>query len=253
MTELFAAPAAPAGRAQLTNMRLALQTLAAAQEAGPDSSTRFCVLYGHSGYGKSVAAAYVAARTNAAYVEAKSIWTQRSILEAIGTEIGLVRLERTGPRLLQQIIDQLNVEPMPLIIDEMDHLVKKQTVEILRDIHDGTTVPILMIGEEALPAKLKAWERFDNRIIAVTPAQPATAEDVRKLRDHYCTRVALADDLADAIATGSKGVTRRIVVNLRQVQSRALDAGRASADLGWWKTLGEAFLTGELPARRKAS
>lgn len=245
-------PTERTGPAQLTNMRLALSTLLAAQDAG-EGSPRLCLLFGHSGYGKSVGAAYVASMTEAAYIEAKSIWTQRSILEALADEIGIASKERTSPRLLTQIVEQLNTTPRPLIIDEMDHLVKKQMVEIIRDIHDATTIPIMMIGEEALPAKLKAWERFDNRIIAATAAQPATAEDAMKLRDHYCLRVGLADDLVTEIAERSKGVTRRIVVNLRAVQRVALDDGRDKVDLAWWKTQQLPFLTGDLPARRKAA
>lgn len=237
------------GPAQLTNMRLALSTMLAAKDAG-EGSPRLTLFYGHSGYGKSVSAAYVAVLTEAAYIEAKSIWTQRSILEAIATELGIASMERTTPRLLTQIVEQLNISPRPLIIDEMDHLVKKQMVEIIRDIHDATTIPIMMIGEEALPGKLKAWERFDNRIIAATPAQPASADDAYKLRDHYCLRAKLADDLVTEIAERTKGVTRRIVVNLRMVQRAALDEGLDKVDLAWWREQNRPLLTGDVPARR---
>ena len=138
---------------QLTNMRLGLTAMLECSEA-PAGSPRMGLLYGHSGYGKSVAAAHIAAYFDGAYVAAKSNWTQRSVLEAIATELGIARLERTGPRLLQQIIDQLVTDPRPLVIDEMDHLVTKKSVELIRDIHDATNIAILMIGEEALPAKL---------------------------------------------------------------------------------------------------
>lgn len=245
------AGAAPApersGYAPLTNMRLALAALTQAQDAG-EGSPRLCVLYGYSGFGKSVAGAYVASKFDAAYVECRSIETQRSFLEMVAAELGISRCERTAPRLLQQIVDQLGADPRPLIIDEMDHIVTKRFVDIIRDIHDATTVPILMIGEEALPAKLKAWERFDNRVLVATAAQPATADDARKLRDHYCLRVAIADDLVDLIAERCKGVTRRIVVNLRNVQTAALDEGLLTADREWWGN--RPMLTGELPARR---
>ncbi|MGE4321785.1 MAG: AAA family ATPase [Sphingobium sp.] len=137
----------PRGHAPLTNMGLALRTLLECEDAGADSP-RMGLFHGFSGYGKTVAAGFVSARTNAAYVQAQSVWSQRSLLEAIAEELGITRLEKTAPKILRQIIDQLNHEPRHLIIDEMDHLVHKRSVEIIRDIHDATQIAILMIGEE---------------------------------------------------------------------------------------------------------
>lgn len=249
-TELStAARPAIAPPAQLTNMRLAVRTMLDCQDAEP-GSPQLALLHGPSGYGKSVAAAHVAAMFRAAYIEAKSIWTQRTLLEAIAVELGIARLERTGPKLLAQIVNHLTNDPVPLIIDEMDHLVKKQSVEIIRDIHDAARIPILMIGEEELPAKLKEWDRFDNRILVATPAEPSSLQDALLLRDHYCNRAVVEDDLVEAIAIACKGVTRRIVVNLQAAQKRAVAAGLPSIDLSTWG--GEKFATGALPTRRAA-
>ncbi len=235
--------------AQLTNMRLGLSTMLDCQDA-EEGSPRMGLFYGPSGYGKSVAAATIAARLNGAYVVAKSIWTQRSLLEALATEIGIAQLARTGPRLLDQIVDQLLDEPQPLIIDEMDHLVTRRSVEIIRDIHDNARVPVLMIGEEALPAKLKAWERFDNRLLVATPAQPASLSDARLLRGHYCQKVEVADDLLEAILRVTGGITRRVVTNLQKVQAEAIAAGRARMDLAEWGD--RRFRTGAILPRKAA-
>lgn len=244
------AGATAGGHAQLTNMQLALETLIACDEAG-ENSPRLGLLYSPSGYGKTMASAFAAARTGAAYIEAKSIWTQRSILEAIAQELAITKLERSAPRILQQIIDTLNSDPRPLIIDEMDYLVKKQFVEIIRDIHDATRIAIMMVGEEALPAKLKEWERFHNRILIATPAQPSSLRDALLLRDYYCTDVSIGDDLVAQIADRCRGVTRRIVVNLVAVQRKALSDGQTTVDLDWWGD--RPLATGDLPIRRKAA
>ena len=251
MTEqrpLTVATSRPA-HAQLTNMGLALRTLLDCIEA-EDGEPRMGLFYGSSGYGKSVASAFAAGRTNAIYIEAKQVWTQRSILEAIAAELGIARLERTAARIFQQIADALVYTPRPLIIDEMDYLVTKRSVEIIRDIHDAARVPIMMIGEEALPSKLKAWERFDNRILVATPAQPSSLEDALLLRDHYCTRVRIADDLVEAILRRTRGVTRRIVTNLKGAQREAMIGGAASIDLDWWG--GRPIKTGDVELRRAA-
>ena len=222
------------GRAQLTNMSLAYQAVVDCSSAGP-SLPRLGVLYGPSGYGKSVAAAHVAGEFDAAYVEAKSIWTQRSLLTGLAGALGIAKLERTGPRILDQVINHLCQYPRPLIIDEMDYLVKKQMVDIIRDIHDATPIGILMIGEEALPAKLKAWERFDNRILVYAAAQPASEEDALRLRDCYAWKsVEVRDDLVLEFRRACAGVTRRIVTNLERAQRYALDEGQDVVDLEWW-------------------
>lgn len=237
------------GHAQLSNMRIAMQTLVDCVEAG-DYSPRMGLFYGWSGYGKSVAAAFAAARTGAAYIEAKSVWTRSAFLEALAEELGLVirRTERTAPKILRQIIDELNLRPRPIIIDEMDHLVTRRNVEIIRDIHDSTSVAIMMIGEETLPAKLKEWERFDNRILAATPAQPASVDDTMQLRNHYCRAVSISDDLALYFAERCRGVTRRIVVNLQAAERMAAQEGVEVIDRAWWGT--RPVRTGDIPTRR---
>ncbi|MFY9350092.1 MAG: ATP-binding protein [Sphingobium sp.] len=238
----------PRGHAPLTNMSLALRTVLECEDAGVDSP-RIGLFYGFSGFGKTVAASFVAARTGAAYIAAQSVWSQRTLLEAIAEELGITRFEKTAPKILRQIVDQLNHEPRALIIDETDHLVNKRSVEIIRDIHDSTPIAIMLIGEEALPSKLKEWERFDNRVLIATPAQPASLADALKLRDHYCTRVRVSDDLAELFQKRCKGITRRIVTNLRAAQRAAAEDGVGEIDATWWGN--RPVSNGDLPVRRK--
>ncbi|WP_207214001.1 hypothetical protein [Solidesulfovibrio carbinolicus] len=53
----------------------------------------------------------------------------------------------------------------PLIIDEMDHVVERNAVELVRDLYEASRAAILLIGEKALPGKLAQWERFHGRIL----------------------------------------------------------------------------------------
>lgn len=235
--------------AQLTNMALCLRTLIDCRESD-NASARMGIFHGFSGYGKTVAAAFCAVRTGAAYIQAQELWTRKTLLEVLAEELGITRPSRTAANLLRQIIDQLNVRPVDLIVDEMDYLANKGLVNTLRDIHDGTRIAILMIGEEALPAKLKAWERFDNRIVSTTQAMPASYDDAIKLRDHYCHRIGIADDLAELFRVRCKGVTRRIVNNLQLAQKVAAEEGVSNINAEWWGN--RPIRTGDVVTRKAA-
>jgi len=236
--------------AQLTNMRLAMTAMLKIAEA-PPGVPRLGLFFGQSGYGKSVAAAHISAHFDGIYVVAEPTWTQRAMLEAIASELCIAKLERSAPRLLAQIKDQLTASPQPLVIDETDYIVDRDWIEIIRAIHDATRIPILMIGEETLPSKLKKRERFDNRILVSQPAEPASVEDALLLRDHYCNRAVVENDLVVDIHAACHGVTRRIVVNLQQAQAEAMAAGTASMNRERWAN--RPFMTGQLPRRRKVA
>ncbi|MBZ6377367.1 hypothetical protein B5C34_05285 [Pacificimonas flava] len=241
------------GVAQLTNMSLALSTVLDLQQAGSNSPRMGC-FYGESGYGKTVASAFVAAQLDAVYLKACSVWTVKTFLSELSVEIGLAKPPRTAPAMLEAIVEQMTTYPRPIIIDEFDFLVKRQSVEVVRDIHDALSelpeIAILLIGEEALPHKLKQWERFHNRILMFTPAQPASPEDARRLRDLYCQKIKVADDLVEHIRRETRGVTRRIRVNLEAAQRFGIEAGEMTVDCKLWGD--RRLLIGEAPRRRTA-
>lgn len=203
--------------------------------------------YGPSGWGKTFAAAYTATKYRAYHVEAKSSWTRKALLAAILTEMGIAPA-KTLYEMSSQVSEQLVLSQRPLIIDEFDHLVQAGTVEVVRDIHEGSSAPVLLIGEEQLSAKLKRWERFHSRVLSWVPAQPASFDDARHLRRLYVTHAEVRDDLLARIHELARGAVRRICVNLDLVQQEALKHGWKSVGLKEW---GERDLyTGEAPARR---
>lgn len=203
--------------------------------------------YGPSGWGKSTAAAYCANRHRAYYVECKSSWTKKALLMAILTEMGIAPA-RTLYEMADQISEQLVLSQRPLIIDEMDHIVTKKAVEVIRDIYEGSNAAVLLIGEELLPAKLREWERFHNRMLSWTPAQPCDLDDTRALVGMYCRDVAIADDLLERILEVSRGAARRICVNIEHVRQETMVQGRQHMDAATWGQ--RTLYSGEAPKRR---
>lgn len=234
------------GVAQITNLNLCDIAIERAVSRSANLPGLVC-FYGPSGYGKSMAANYVANVRRARYVQAKSVWTKKHFLKAILFEMG-IKPGGTIPEMADQVAEELAASGRPLIIDEMDHLVDRNAVELVRDLYESSQAPILMIGEEALPAKLKKWERMHGRVLAWVPAQPVTIDDARQLATLYCRHIKVEDDLLARLVEVAHGSVRRVCVNLELIQEKALTAGKDVINLAHWGK-GELY-TGEAPKRR---
>jgi len=206
------------------------------------------VFYGKAGLGKSNACAAAAAAYRAVYIETRSHFTRKSFLLAILAEMG-VKPERTTSEMADQICDQLMRSGQPLILDEGDYLVKRNLIDLVRDLYEGSGAAILLVGEERFPANLmRASERFYDRVLAWQPAERADMEDARKLARLYSPDVEVKDDLVGAILKASRGVARRIAVNIENVRREAQKAGKRAIDLATWGD--RPFFTGDAPVRR---
>lgn len=188
---------------------------------------------GHSGFGKSTAAAYVAARHQADYIEMRSFWKQKAFLSEL---VLLMRQspERTIYAMMKQVVNAMVNSGRPLIIDEFDHGIDNGQVEIVRDIYEQTGSTILLIGEEKMPRKLKQWERFDGRIYDWLQAEPADMEDARMLNQHYHNKTRIKDDLLSVLTSRSHGSVRRLVVNIERIGYFARGEGLREIGLAEW-------------------
>jgi DNA transposition AAA+ family ATPase len=195
---------------------------------------RMAVLYGRAGLGKTSAACYLMNRYNAYRIECTSVMTRKYMLEYLLRERMGILPAKTLPEMLDQVIKQLQRSGRPLIIDEFDYLVDKSAVEIVRDIHDGSQAPVMFIGEEHLPGKLKRWERLSSRVLDWTQVMPLSLNDAAILADHYCRTATVTEDLLAHIHVKSEGSARRIVVNLAMAEEKALSLGITVIDLAAW-------------------
>lgn len=208
----------------------------------------FGVFYGPSGYGKTFASIFAQNKTRAIRVEVGDCWTRKSLLKAILAECGQ-KAKGTMADMADEVIKILGDDPgRPLIIDEADRLVDKRMVELVRDLQDKTTAPIILIGEENLPTKLATIERAHNRVLDWVGAAPADMGDVHALAGSLCRGFTVADDLLGAILKASEGRARRIVVNLIRAGELARTYGLKEVDLAAWGDNG--FFTSEAPKPR---
>ena len=206
--------------------------------------------YGPSGFGKSTAANYVATKTNAFYVQVKSTYTKKAFLQALLREMS-IPYPATLSEMMELASSELAKSGRPLIIDEFDHLVQGNKVEIVRDLYEASQGTFLIIGEEMLARKLEKWERFHGRILNWVPALPADLEDVKQLSSIYAPKLDIDTPVLEKLLSQVKGSTRRVSTNLEMLNEKALEDGIKHISLNVFKDLlPDGFVTGESPKPR---
>lgn len=243
----------PAGIAPLANIAIAERAISRALGRGLHQPG-LVVMHGPSGYGKSMAAAWVTARNRAYYVQADDYWTRKTMLLDMCKALGISLVGGDKKKALTTVYDmaqavkaQLEQSGRPLIIDEFDYVVDKNLVEAIRSLYEGSKAAILIIGEENLPQKLEAWERFHGRILDWYPAEPAALGDAQELARMYCPHVSVADDLLEKLVEKTRGSVRRVCTNLETIQEESLGMGWEKVDLATWGN--RPISTGKAPRR----
>lgn len=205
------------------------------------------VLYGPAGWGKTTAALAIANENRAYFVQMRSAWGRKALLEKILIEMS-AKPAGTIPQMLDQVCEQLATSNRMLMIDEFDYCARNdRLVELVRDIYEGSQATVLLLGEELLPQKLKKWERFHSRVLSWIPAQPVTLDDAAKLAEIYCPRLHIANDLLDHLVKHASGSVRRVSVNLAAIADTAALEGWDTVTRAQWGERG--IYTGEAPRR----
>lgn len=203
------------------------------------------VLYGPSGWGKTFSTNTLANESRAYYVQMSSTWKASDFLCKILKEMDVAYLTKkksgewtsTIPsitKLLDMVAAQLSASRRTLIIDEFDHAAKSdKLVELTRDIYENSQGSMLLVGEELLPRKLEAWERFHSRVSSWAPAQKVSLEDGAKLAPIYCPGITVSEDALEKLTAFSTGSVRNVVKSLNAIyehcQLYALDEVNAQA------------------------
>lgn len=188
---------------------------------------------GPPGVGKSFAAAFAAANLDAIHISVQEMWTKKTLLQMILKEL---REKTTGtrPELLVRLNQALTLANRPLIIDEADYCVDNNMVMTLRDIHDGSHVPVVLIGMEDFPQKLRKWELVDSRVLSRIQAEPADLRDAKLLAVHYAPGIDLGEDLIEHIRDLHFGIARRMVTDFAHVVEHCQLEGLAAMSLQDW-------------------
>lgn len=214
------------------------------------------ILVGATGYGKTTATAWYCVKKHGIYVRAMSVWTPKTMLSAIAAELDIqVKGElKNNSVLLENIVSELSACGRPLFIDEADYVVEKSAlVNVLRDIHDLSTAPIILVGMSGFEKKLNHSPQFTGRIARWVRFDGISPEDARLMADELCEVTVESCLLAKLYAAATpKGAetgceVRRFVVGLNTIEALAKRLGLESISERDWPA-GEEFFIGQAPA-----
>jgi Cdc6-like AAA superfamily ATPase len=193
------------------------------------------LIWGPTGYGKTTAITWLAnqPRVNAVYVRAMATWTPSSMLAAMMRELDADPKNRCSA-MVDHIVRRLAQEDRPLFVDEADYLAdNRKLLDTLRDLHDMSTTPLILIGMKDFQRRVMAREQLAGRISQWLEFEPADLEDARTLVDEVCD-VKVGDDLLAAMHRAAQGSMRGMVVAISRIESWARAENKPSVSMKEW-------------------
>jgi len=154
------------------------------------------LVYGDPGLGKTRFAVWWAGRNDAVYVRAQNNMTSHGILEKVVEELGEAPSKKSTD-LIKQCIAHLRLNPQVVIIDEVDYLISRsKTIETLRDLHDLTGVPVVLIGMQEAKIKLGKFKHRFDRISEIIEFKPFSKEDMEVIVEEL-SEIKITDEVKE--------------------------------------------------------
>lgn len=172
---------------------------------------KIALIYGEPGLGKTQAIAWWALRNKVSIITGTNHMTPRWFLKKLVEDLGEMP-QKLVSELFEQAATLLIQNPRMLIVDEVDYLVNSaRTIETIRDLHDRTGIPVLLVGMSAVDKKLSRYKHLFDRIIGIYKFKLFDYEDIKQIINNL-SEVSFEED---AIAWVSERANRfRQIVNI---------------------------------------
>ena len=147
----------------------------------PKNIPKMGLVYGEPGLGKTQTALWLACKYDGIYLRASNLMTGRWLLD------GLIKEMDELPRYLTSdnfnlVVKKLKANPKVIFIDEIDYLMNNfKTVEILRDLHDETDCPIIIIGMGLAHRKLERYKHLYDRFSEILKFETFGVSDITQI------------------------------------------------------------------------
>ena len=217
------------------------------------------ILYGNPGEGKTTAISHAINQVRGIYVRANVTLTVSTLLGLLCREL-MVPPARSRGKMLEQVAQELAMDPRPIVIDEADYLCRpgrasRDMLDALRDLYDLARIPILLVGlpdDEMVrllrPAQEGPLARFSRRITERVHFRGLHIVDAQKIAGELCEvpiegalgagqragDVAPAGTLVERLHADAGGNVGRLVVALGEAEKLAVANGLEAITLDDW-------------------
>ena len=139
------------------------------------------LVYGEPGLGKTQTINWWAFKNNAILVRCTQLMSARWLLSEILEEMGEIYGYKISD-CFKLVVRNLLVNPQIIIIDEIDYLtVDSRAVETLRDIHDKTNVPVVLVGMINAKSRLKKFNHLYDRLSEIVKFEKFSKNDIKTI------------------------------------------------------------------------
>jgi DNA transposition AAA+ family ATPase len=146
----------------------------------PANIPKMALVYGGHGLGKTQTILWWVTNNDAVYIRANKSMSSRWLLAELAQELGEIPFWSMHENFC--LVEQrLKINPRILIVDEVDYLMEKRTVETLRDLHDRTGSPVVLIGMGVLDKKLSRIKHLEDRIYEKLRFEPFNQQDISEI------------------------------------------------------------------------
>lgn len=181
---------------------------------------RLGMVYGRAGRGKTRTSQWYHAHHGGVFLRMQTIWrtSELEFLRALCRELGILSPPgRKGPAFMATV-DALIADPKPIFLDEVEKL-PGYFLDIIRDLSDLSTAPVILIGEEELVSYMRINRRVWSRTYQSLEFLPISKPDiVAYIRE--ASGLSIDNRVADAFHNASGGdfrIVRRGLLALAQI------------------------------------
>ena len=165
----------------------------------PYNIPKIALVYGDYGLGKSQTIQWWVDKNNSVYVRAVKSMTSRWLISEIAEELGEEPFWHTQET-FSIVESHLKRNPKTIVIDEMDYLTQNDTIELIRDLHDKTNCPIVLVGMAMADKKLARYPHLCDRIYKSLKFETFNSEDIKEILSEL-TDLNFTSDAIEYLAT----------------------------------------------------